>query len=92
MIVGVDAEARYDSARARIPRGSGLTSFSDGVYEFRAKNGTIFGIERFTTTLVEVALSPPRRSAGPRPRSRQNQGRIFLEAIPRRCLPLGAAF
>jgi Serine phosphatase RsbU, regulator of sigma subunit len=58
MIVGVDAEARYDSARARIPRGSGLYVFSDGVYEFRAKNGTIFGIERFTTTLVEVALSP----------------------------------
>ncbi|MGA2545795.1 MAG: fused response regulator/phosphatase [Rectinemataceae bacterium] len=57
MIVGVEADAHYDSARASIPRGSGLYVFSDGVYEFRAKDGTIFGIERFSSALVRVASS-----------------------------------
>ncbi len=58
MIVGVDADARYDSARAHIPRGSGLYVFSDGVYEFRARDGSIFGIDRFTKALVGIASSP----------------------------------
>jgi phosphoserine phosphatase RsbU/P len=55
MIVGVESDARYDSARASIPRGSGLYVFSDGIYEFRAKDGTIFGIERFSRVLVRIA-------------------------------------
>jgi sigma-B regulation protein RsbU (phosphoserine phosphatase) len=57
MIVGLEADARYDSARASIPKGSGLYVFSDGVYEFRAKDGTIFGIERFSNALVRIASS-----------------------------------
>jgi phosphoserine phosphatase RsbU/P len=58
MIVGVESEARYDSARAFIPRGSGLYVFSDGVYEFRARDGSIFGIERFAKVLVGIASAP----------------------------------
>ncbi len=58
MIVGVDADARYDSARAEVPKGSGLYVFSDGIYEFRAKDGTIFGIERFTQALLRIVSSP----------------------------------
>ena len=58
MIVGVEADAYYDSARASIPKGSGLYVFSDGVYEFRARDGSIFGIERFTRALVGIASAP----------------------------------
>jgi phosphoserine phosphatase RsbU/P len=58
MIIGVDPAAGYDSARVAIPKGSGVYVFSDGVYEFRAKDGTIFGIERFSKALVEIASSP----------------------------------
>jgi sigma-B regulation protein RsbU (phosphoserine phosphatase) len=57
IIVGVEADAHYDSARASIPKGSGLYVFSDGIYEFRAKDGTIFGIERFSNALVRIAAS-----------------------------------
>jgi serine phosphatase RsbU (regulator of sigma subunit) len=63
MIIGVDRAASYASARVAIPRGSGVYVFSDGVYEFRAKDGTIFGIERFSEALVGIASSP---SAGGR--------------------------
>jgi sigma-B regulation protein RsbU (phosphoserine phosphatase) len=55
MIVGLDSEARYDSGRAAVPRGSALYVFSDGIYEFRANDGTIFGIERFERLLLEIA-------------------------------------
>lgn len=58
MIIGVDASARYDSAMAVIPEGSGLYVFSDGIYEFRARDGTILGIERFTKALVGIASAP----------------------------------
>jgi sigma-B regulation protein RsbU (phosphoserine phosphatase) len=58
MIIGVDRAASYDSARVAIPRGSGVYVFSDGVYEFRARDGTIFGIERFSEALVGIASSP----------------------------------
>jgi sigma-B regulation protein RsbU (phosphoserine phosphatase) len=58
MVVGVDTAARYDSARAFIPKGSGLYVFSDGIYEFRAKDGTIFGFDRFASSLVAIASSP----------------------------------
>jgi phosphoserine phosphatase RsbU/P len=58
MIVGVDSETRYESAKVSIPRHSSLYIFSDGVYEFRAKDGSIFGIERFTETLVGLASRP----------------------------------
>jgi sigma-B regulation protein RsbU (phosphoserine phosphatase) len=58
MIVGVDPDTRYDSARAAVPRGSGLYIFSDGVYEFRARDGGIFGIERFCRLLISQASTP----------------------------------
>jgi sigma-B regulation protein RsbU (phosphoserine phosphatase) len=58
MIIGVDADARYDSAKADVPKGSGLYVFSDGIYEFRARDGSIFGIERFTRDLVRIASAP----------------------------------
>jgi sigma-B regulation protein RsbU (phosphoserine phosphatase) len=54
MIVGVDADARYDSGKAAVPRGSRLYVFSDGIYEFRANDGTIFGIDRFERLLMEI--------------------------------------
>ena len=57
MIVGVDADARFDSAKAFIPMGSGLYVFSDGIFEFRAKDGSIFGIERFSRALARIASS-----------------------------------
>jgi sigma-B regulation protein RsbU (phosphoserine phosphatase) len=62
MIVGVDSDARYDSGKAAVPRGSGLYVFSDGVYEFRAGDGTIFGIDRFERLLVGIAAG---RGKGP---------------------------
>src|SRR5208337_2290426 len=58
MIIGVDADARYDAAKADVPKGSGLYVFSDGIYEFRARDGSIFGIERFTRDLVRIASAP----------------------------------
>jgi sigma-B regulation protein RsbU (phosphoserine phosphatase) len=58
MIIGVDPDARYDSGRATVPRGSGLYVFSDGVYEFRVQDGSIFGIERFENALAEIARTP----------------------------------
>jgi sigma-B regulation protein RsbU (phosphoserine phosphatase) len=63
MIVGVDADARYDAGRAAVPRGSGLYVFSDGVYEFRANDGSIFGLERFERLLTETACAP--KDGGP---------------------------
>ncbi len=57
MIVGVDSDTRYDSAKAFIPKGSSLYVFSDGVYEFRAKDGSIFGIERFSSALARITSS-----------------------------------
>jgi phosphoserine phosphatase RsbU/P len=57
-IVGMDPASRYDSSTAELPRGSGLYVFSDGVYEFRARDGSIYGIERFERVLVEIASGP----------------------------------
>jgi phosphoserine phosphatase RsbU/P len=57
MIVGADADARYVSGKVFLPRGSGLYVFSDGVYEFRAKDGSIFGLDRFARTLVAAVSS-----------------------------------
>jgi phosphoserine phosphatase RsbU/P len=57
-IVGVDPDSHYDSCKANLPRGSGVYVFSDGAYEFRAKDGSIFGIERFERMLTEIASAP----------------------------------
>jgi sigma-B regulation protein RsbU (phosphoserine phosphatase) len=57
-IVGMDSASSYDSARAIVPRGAGLYVFSDGIYEFRAKDGGIFGISRFKKVLIEIARAP----------------------------------
>ncbi len=58
MIVGVAEDAHYDSAKAEVPKGSGLYVFSDGIYEFRARDGSIFGMERFAKALVGIASEP----------------------------------
>jgi sigma-B regulation protein RsbU (phosphoserine phosphatase) len=58
MIVGVAEDAHYDSAKAGVPKGSGLYVFSDGIYEFRARDGSIFGMERFAKALVGIASEP----------------------------------
>jgi sigma-B regulation protein RsbU (phosphoserine phosphatase) len=63
MIAGVDPDARYDTARASVPPGSGLYIFSDGAYEFRARDGSIFGLERFCR-LLESQAAFPRPGAG----------------------------
>jgi sigma-B regulation protein RsbU (phosphoserine phosphatase) len=92
IIVGVKADAHYDSARASIPKGSGLYVFSDGIYEFRAKDGTIFGIERFSNGPRSDCRVEGRRRASPRQDSRHSQGRILFEALPRRHFPPGTPF
>ncbi len=58
MIVGVDSDARYTAARTTVLRGSGLYIFSDGVYEFRARDGSIYGLERFSKALVGITTLP----------------------------------
>jgi phosphoserine phosphatase RsbU/P len=62
-VVGIDEEASYASERISVPRGSGLYVFSDGIYEFRSKEGSIFGIERFEALLAREAAAP--RDSGP---------------------------
>jgi sigma-B regulation protein RsbU (phosphoserine phosphatase) len=57
-IVGLDSGSSYESSRALVPRGSGLYVFSDGIYEFRAKDGGIFGISRFEKALAALASTP----------------------------------
>jgi sigma-B regulation protein RsbU (phosphoserine phosphatase) len=57
-IVGMNSASSYDSARAIVPRGTGLYVFSDGIYEFQAKDGSIFGISRFKKALAEIACAP----------------------------------
>jgi phosphoserine phosphatase RsbU/P len=55
IIVGVDPDALYESVKTFVPRGSSLYVFSDGIYEFRANDGTIFGIDRFERLLAGAA-------------------------------------
>jgi sigma-B regulation protein RsbU (phosphoserine phosphatase) len=54
-IIGVDPEAEYNTSEIPTPSGSSLYVFSDGIFEFRANDGTIFGIDRFERLLVSAA-------------------------------------
>ena len=54
-IIGAYQDARYDTKTVAVPRGSSLYVFSDGIFEFRAKDGSIFGIDRFKRLLVGAA-------------------------------------
>jgi phosphoserine phosphatase RsbU/P len=54
-IVGMDGESTFDSSKAFVPRGSKLYVFSDGIYEFRSKEGSIFGFDRFALALASLA-------------------------------------
>jgi phosphoserine phosphatase RsbU/P len=62
-IIGVDPDAHYDKGRVAVPPGSSLYVFSDGIYEFRANDGTIFGIDRFERLLVGAAAGREKGSA-----------------------------
>jgi phosphoserine phosphatase RsbU/P len=54
-IVGVDTDSRYETKTISVPPGSRLYVFSDGIFEFRAQDGTIFGLERFERLLAGAA-------------------------------------
>jgi phosphoserine phosphatase RsbU/P len=62
-IIGVDPEARYNSSEISTPDGSSLYVFSDGIFEFRANDGSIFGIDRFERLLVGAAKGGDEGSA-----------------------------
>jgi phosphoserine phosphatase RsbU/P len=57
MIVGLSPAARYDACRAGIEDGSRLFLFSDGIFEYRERDGSIHGLERFTSELAARARS-----------------------------------
>ncbi len=51
VIVGLDSRAVYSNDTKKIPRGSRLYLFSDGIYEFRDRTDHIFGLEAFIAVL-----------------------------------------
>jgi phosphoserine phosphatase RsbU/P len=62
-IVGMDPDTRYRTDAAEIPPGAGLYIFSDGIYEFRATDGSIFGLDRFRKLLAGAAAGGDRGPA-----------------------------
>jgi sigma-B regulation protein RsbU (phosphoserine phosphatase) len=64
VIVGLDSKAVYGNDTKKIPPGSRLYLFSDGVYEFRDKSDRIFGLDAFISLLSSrVAATAPGVSA-----------------------------
>lgn len=59
LVAGADPDAMYENLSIQIPRNSRLFLFSDGVYEFPAQNGEIFGLEAFVQLLEKTAVSAP---------------------------------
>lgn len=59
--IGIDPEAQYSSLVAALPQGSRFFLFSDGAYEFRNREGAVFGLEMFTDLLRAFSSS----SSGP---------------------------
>lgn len=57
VIVGLSPSSRYDACLSRVERGSRLFLFSDGIFEYRERDGSIHGLERFSTELVAKARS-----------------------------------
>lgn len=55
--IGIDPEAQYSSLVATIPQGSRFFLFSDGAYEFRNREGAVFGLEMFTELLRAFSAS-----------------------------------
>jgi sigma-B regulation protein RsbU (phosphoserine phosphatase) len=51
--IGMLPDVYYDEGFYKIPIGSCLYIFSDGVYEIQQKNGTIWGLENFISFLSE---------------------------------------
>jgi phosphoserine phosphatase RsbU/P len=54
-IVGLSPSARYDACMARVEDGSRLYLFSDGIFEYRDRDGSIHGLERFSAELAAKA-------------------------------------
>ena len=59
LVAGADPDADYENMSIQIPRNSRLFLFSDGIYEFPARNGEIFGLEAFVQLLEKTAVSAP---------------------------------
>lgn len=57
LVAGADPDADYENMSIQIPRNSRLFLFSDGIYEFPARNGEIFGLEAFVQLLEKTAVS-----------------------------------
>jgi len=62
-IVGVGPDSSYETKTQSVPPGSSLYVFSDGIFEFRAHDGTIFGLERFVRLLAGAAAGGERGPA-----------------------------
>jgi len=57
LVAGADPDADYENMSIQIPRNSRLFLFSDGIYEFPAQDGEIFGLEAFVQLLEKTAVS-----------------------------------
>lgn len=55
--IGIDPEADYTALVASLPPGSRFFLFSDGAYEFRTREGRVFGLETFVDLLANTAAS-----------------------------------
>jgi sigma-B regulation protein RsbU (phosphoserine phosphatase) len=55
VIGGADQDSLYKKLAIQVPRQSRLFLFSDGIYEFMTKNGSILGLDAFIQTLEHSA-------------------------------------
>ena len=55
MVAGADSDAEYWKLEMQMPRKSRLFLFSDGIYEFLTKDGSILGLEAFVQLLERTA-------------------------------------
>lgn len=58
--IGIDPDAVYSAQTAPLPLGSRFFLFSDGAYEFRNREGAVFGLDTFMAHL-SGAISSSRR-------------------------------
>jgi serine phosphatase RsbU (regulator of sigma subunit) len=64
LLIGVQEDSRFTSAQVRIPAGSSLHLFSDGVFEIADKQGRQLGLSEFLPLLNQPAVegrSEPQR-------------------------------
>lgn len=55
MVAGAESDAEYWKLEMQMPRKSRLFLFSDGIYEFLTKDGSILGLEAFVQLLERTA-------------------------------------